>query len=1046
MISQTLKQRIVDAADIVEIVRSYGVELHRKGADYVALCPFHSEKTPSFHVSPTRGTWHCFGACQEGGDVISFVMKHENMGFIEALKVLASKTGIEWEEEPESEQERERRLHRDALLALNRKVADYYAAELLKAENAFAMKYLTDRFGKEFTLVAGLGYAPGANTLEKWAKENGEDTNMLMELGLLLKSEKTGQLYDAYRQRAVFPIRDRLSNVVGFTCRDLSGTAEAKYRNSSTSEVFHKDTVLFGIDTAAREMRRQNLAYIVEGAPDVLRMQSVGICNVAAPMGTAFTENQMKLLKGLVSHICFINDADPVPPGRAYGTGIEKVMKNGEKALEMGFTVSVREIPNREGNGKQDPADFFTDRHRLSLLPEEDFILWTASKICVEGENSTKQTENFKHLAKMASLVEDEMRQQLIINGLQKFYRSRTFWTSAIRKAAAERKQGDDMRSYGFTVRGNCYFGRTDKSEMRWSNFIMKPVYLVLDSENPRRLYDLVNEYGRRQYVEFSPSEMVSISNFKRKTEFLGNFHWEVTSAEFERLKSYLFRDTPEAQLIRQMGWHTGGYFAFGNGILMDGKFHKPDDFGVCHLDEKRQCYIPSASKIFSAEDISYERERRFILVERDKQATLSWIFSEFAAVFGTQGKIGLCFYLMTLFRDVVVANSRVFPFLCLFGPKGTGKSEMGRALVSFFCMEPSAPNIRTASIAAISNDIGFSSNALVMFDEYKNDIDMNRVEIIKSTYDNVGRSKMGGADFQKRVMTRALCGIILCGQEMPTIDPAMFQRSIFVEFTRSDYSEKEMKRLNDLYNKHCKKGLTYLTAEILSHRKLVESRFAESFEAVEKDLGEMTRENRLESRIFENWCRLLSVMHTLRDTLPFPFTYEEMLSIVAQKASEQNGQSKTGNEVGTFWEIFSCLYADGKIYEDCDFIIKAQSKIKVKRENVTADRNFENVRKLIKIKPDKIFIKYTEACRQGGIKPLDTKSLKNYLRRSEEYVGEENSVAFRHIIDGYVQQRMNEETGKMENIRLVRRAMVFDYDHICSRYDLELISEDARK
>jgi DNA primase len=300
---------VKERLDIVEVIQSY-VPLKKAGRNYKGLCPFHSEKTPSFVVFPDTGTWHCFGACGTGGDVFSFIQKQENLDFGEALKLLARRAGVELEAPGPQATEAEQRLNR--LRELNRTAAAYFHHLLVRSDEAGpARGYLESRGLQQETIDRfQVGYALDQwDALLRYLGSKGYLPAEVAEAGLLVEREDGSGYYDRFRGRILFPIRDQRGHTIGFGGRVL-GAGEPKYLNTPQTPLFDKSSVLFGIDQASRGIRTSGMAVIVEGYMDVLMAHQHGINNVVAQMGTALTEAQLKLLKRYTQHFVLALDAD----------------------------------------------------------------------------------------------------------------------------------------------------------------------------------------------------------------------------------------------------------------------------------------------------------------------------------------------------------------------------------------------------------------------------------------------------------------------------------------------------------------------------------------------------------------------------------------------------------------------------------------------------------------------------------------------------------------------------------------------------------------
>ncbi len=292
--------------DIVEIV-GQTVRLKKAGRIYKGLCPFHSEKTPSFVVYPDEGTWHCFGACGTGGDAFSFVMKRDNIEFGEALALLAGRAGVELHRSGEGEQ------NRQPLFEMHQQAAEYYHYLLLHhAAAQFARSYLERRRinGRSIEDFL-LGFAPNAlSSLKDHLAAKGFTEKDLERAGLVTPSQIGGGFHDRFRGRLMFPIRNRRGQTIGFGARALDPDQQPKYLNSPETPIFSKSEVLYGLDLAKDAIRSENLAVIVEGYTDVIVAHQEGYRNVIAAMGTSLTEKQLALLQRLTKRYALALDAD----------------------------------------------------------------------------------------------------------------------------------------------------------------------------------------------------------------------------------------------------------------------------------------------------------------------------------------------------------------------------------------------------------------------------------------------------------------------------------------------------------------------------------------------------------------------------------------------------------------------------------------------------------------------------------------------------------------------------------------------------------------
>jgi DNA primase len=321
--------------DIVDLV-SETVKLRRAGKNYSGLCPFHNEKTPSFIVSPDRQTWRCFGQCNEGGDIFKFVMKKEGWEFKEALAFLAERAGVKLESfHPEPPEEKE--AH-ERLVTLLEEAVTFYRHHLSAPVGAFALEYLhSQRHLTPSTIETfGLGYAPvGWDNTLKHFKDKGYTEQELMDTGLITQRE-SGGFVDRFHNRLMIPIRDENGRMVGFGARILDPNDFPKFMNSPETPLFSKSKLLYGLDRARKAVRASNQAVIVEGYLDVIAVQQAGFENVVSPMGTALTEEQLRLLKRFTRRIVLALDPDAAGQ-KAVLHGLDAARQSLDREDEIAF-------------------------------------------------------------------------------------------------------------------------------------------------------------------------------------------------------------------------------------------------------------------------------------------------------------------------------------------------------------------------------------------------------------------------------------------------------------------------------------------------------------------------------------------------------------------------------------------------------------------------------------------------------------------------------------------------------------------------------------
>ena len=344
LISEESLERVKQAVDIVEVVSAH-TDLRRQGARWVGLCPFHEERTPSFSVDAQEKLYHCFG-CGVGGDTIKFIEEKEGIGFAEAVELLAERYGVELQREKEDPRAEARRQQRRRLNELLDRTAGFYAHYLWDSEEAGkARVYLAERgLGEETLRAFGVGYAPSAwDVVLLRGQRAGFKVDELRAVGLAQKGRGGGE-YDRFRERIMFPIRDRRGRTLGFGGRAMRSDQGAKYVNTAETDFFHKSQMLYGIDLAKEAIAKSGRVVVVEGYTDVLALHQAGIGEAVGVMGTAITDEQVAALSGMVDEVVLALDAD--------SAGQEAMLRAQRVAAGRKMRLRVAAMPAGE-----DPAE-----------------------------------------------------------------------------------------------------------------------------------------------------------------------------------------------------------------------------------------------------------------------------------------------------------------------------------------------------------------------------------------------------------------------------------------------------------------------------------------------------------------------------------------------------------------------------------------------------------------------------------------------------------------------------------------------------------------
>ena len=403
MIDRLTIERIKEAADIVDVVSEF-VSLKRSGSNYKGLCPFHNDSNPSFYVSPSRGTCHCF-TCGEGGDSVGFIMKHEQMNYVEALRWLANRYGIEVKETELTDEQRKEKTEREAMFVVNNWATEYYSDILYNDVDgrAVGLQYFRQRgFRDDIIKKFRLGFSPADKyAMPKKAKEKGYNLEIMEKASLCYKDSK-GEMVDRFSGRAMFPWIGVSGNVVAFGGRVLDSRTKGvsqKYVNSSESPIYKKERELYGLFQAKKAIGSEDCVYMVEGYTDVISMHQCGIENVVANSGTALSKHQIHLLHRFTSNIVLLYDGD--------AAGIKAALRGTDMLLSEGMNVKVLLLPDG------DDPDSFAKKHNADYFKQyveehkTDFIEFK-TRVLMEGQTDPiKRSEAINSIVKSVSVISD---------------------------------------------------------------------------------------------------------------------------------------------------------------------------------------------------------------------------------------------------------------------------------------------------------------------------------------------------------------------------------------------------------------------------------------------------------------------------------------------------------------------------------------------------------------------------------------------------------------------------------------------------------------
>lgn len=1073
MISESVIQKVRNLT-IEEVLQPY-VKLSRKGSTLMGLCPFHTERTGSFSVSPHKNLFHCF-SCNRGGDAITFIMEKENLSFMKAVEFIAKQHNIpvEYIQEERNEEQIAEAKHKEALLTALDSVQGYFVENLRHKDNgecSKAREYAYGRWSEEFCSMVGIGYAPkDSQAFIKYYQRKALNEELLYELGMLRQNED-GNIYAMFRQRIMIPIRNKWGRIIAYTARYIGDNKNApKYINSATCPIYSKGENLFGIDRVSR-LRNVDYIIVVEGAPDVLRMQSIGYDNTVAALGTSWTDNQFEQLKKYTTSLCFIPDSD-IAEGKSYGPGFEAVMANGAAAIRKGFHTTVRELPflkvpatdkelasevSEVKYTKNDADSFIRFSEDYTSLMEKHFIIWLAQKRFLVASSLVEERKCVAEIADLLRYIKDQLVFDQCIDQLAKLHGKVKLWRDAVVQARGEARKKNDLpssmndlqreaellRQFGLFVRENCYYaiGEEDEDSMRISNFIMEPLFHIEDESNGTRIFRMRNIYNVCRVIELKESELCSLSNFQQKAGSLGNYVWLAKIDKLNRVKEYLYSKTDTAERIRKLGWNgTEGFFAFGNGILVEGTFRNVDDLGIVRGVNGKAFYIPATSKIYLHNQEIFQFERLMVHENRNGVKLHDYV-SRLMDVFGENASIAFCYLLSTLFRDIIFRRTRHFPILNLFGEKGTGKTTLATSLQSFFLHGIDPPNLGVTSVPAMNDRVSQAVNTLVVLDEYKNDLDIRKIAYLKGLWGGGGQTKKNTNTDGMAAQTIVTTGVALCGQDKPTQDMALYTRVIFLAFSKTSFNQMEKRHYEDLVAL-CNLGLTHLTVEILTHRELFEKIFSEIYSSTKRELAAKLENETIHDRIFGNWVIPLAAFRTLETVIDVPFGYTELFETAVKGIRNQNELAQESSEVADFWNMLQGFQTSGRCIDKAHYHIrylKAFRPLSAKE-----DIEFMEARPVLYLNMAAVASLFNSRNMNATANRSNWSTIMSYLKSHSSYLGlkqDRFTILLPSGLPDYTIEVVNGE--QVRKVKVNRpKALCFDYLQLKDAFGLELETE----
>ena len=694
------------------------------------------------------------------------------------------------------------------------------------------------------------------------------------------------------------------------------------------------------------------------------------------------------------------------------------VIRNSERSAPENAEQLIRAA-------QQDALLFYVKHQIESTAPNG-----ASTKLEVGSENTSNLKLSTSNLSKAPDLftlrqiyatvgevlnAQDAPTQQYYVNLLGATFKPRKQWQDLLKNTAQQKPQsftiggreltppdatdGSEvalqLREYG-VARHNGVMWRlsANGAVTLLSNFIARGLFFIATEGTTHRLIEIENVAGERQYIELAGDA----KSFKTESDArlffgkFGNYEFFGDKTDTIGLWRLILNECTPCKGIAQMGWQEDGFWVWSNGVYVPHEGYREfSEYGTIKIGN-RTYYSSSANRI---NEYALENRNRRKFAAHFSDTKFSHWQRQFLRVFGENGRVGILFMLTSLFRDIVQETAGMVPLLNAFGKCGTGKSVMLRSLSKLFFRSPVLMNLANSTLPSLDNAVHEYKNVLIAFDEYSVGITRDKVEFIKSMFDGGGRVKTVASSIEGmryNSQSEICAAVCVAGQQIPDADAALLTRIISLEFTKSQYSDAEQDELETLLTME-QKGLAGIVHECLEFRKFVEDNFADVYTGVRRWVRKMLTEAgvRPEERIISTWSILLSMYELLDPDLHFDFSREEIISFATSTIATQSEDLQSGNELSTFWTVFSSLVQRGELVRGNDFkIVNAPLTLETETGK-TLNLPFES--SLLYLNMTTVYPLYVREMRQLGGHLFSRTTIQKYLKSSDAFISSKKSV-----------------------------------------------------
>ena len=658
----------------------------------------------------------------------------------------------------------------------------------------------------------------------------------------------------------------------------------------------------------------------------------------------------------------------------------------------------------------------------ISILNEEEVILFADTALVEAGKNLTRRGEAINQICDLIFKMEDPTRQSVFVAEISKRHKvSKKVITDRLKTlrdsvTVIKEEENDPFdgfsgidsksaRKLGFFEHRNCFYFLTKDGPIKGSNFIIRPLFHIYSKTDNKRMVEITNEFDFKRTVDIPSKSFVSVEQFQVAVINEGNFLFFGSKFQFLKVLEHIANKFPVCNELKTLGWQREGFYAFANGIFT-GAWQPVDEYGITEHG-KQKFFSPAFSCVYHdvrEDDDDYESDRYFVW----KQSAIS--FGEWTRlmmdVYGPKARIAIAFVIATVFRDLIYEKYKVFPHLFLFGEKQSGKSQLAWSLSNLFFDNMPAFNLSSGTQVGFHRRLSRIKNAICWWDEFSNEIDPKRFQTLKSAFDGMGHEKGKMTRDNRTEVTKVNSSSIISGQYLPTADDnALFTRSILLSFEKKIYSPQELARYDELKG-HEQNGLSSLVGEIVKYRKEIDQEFGMVFsDLMEKIKDELTSEEKqFEERLVRNFCTILAPVKIILESmmpLDLNFSFDEIYEQSKTMITELSVQISSSESLSNFWLMTEYLLDNKLIDSGNDFEVKSVATIRAtNKKGITETLNYPEPKLILFIRFSKIHPLYMEGHRkQFGKNGVDLVSLMHYIKHHPSYIGSVSSYRFENSI-----------------------------------------------